>query len=188
MTVRRRRSRHAQGGGRGRRTSVSAWPARQTGVIADHHHAHHHPSPEDHRAAVDTALAALRDAGGRVTDGRRAIVTAVLAGDDHHVTADELADALRSEHPGLALSTIYRTLEALEELGIVARVDLGQGRAVYHPIDHAHHHLVCSTCGAVEEIPHDALAPLAQDLASRTGFTLSKQQLTLTGTCKACHP
>lgn len=86
------------------------------------------------------------------------------------------------------MSTIYRTLEALEELGIVARVDLGQGRAVYHPIDHAHHHLVCTTCGTVEELPDAALAPLARDLASRTGFTLSHQQLTLTGTCRSCGP
>jgi Fur family ferric uptake transcriptional regulator len=152
-----------------------------------HAHDHHHPSPEAHRESVDAALAALRDAGGRVTDGRRAIVTAVLAGEDHHVTADELAAALRADHPGLALSTIYRTLDALEELGIVARVDLGQGRAVYHPIDHAHHHLVCSTCGAVEEVPAEALAPLADDLDTRIGFALSRQQLTLTGTCAHCR-
>lgn len=147
---------------------------------------HHHPSPDAHRAAVDAALAALRQAGGRVTEGRRAIVTAVLDGEDHHVTADEVAAALRAEHPGLALSTVYRTLEALEELGIVARVDLGQGRAVYHPIDHAHHHLVCSVCGTVEEVPEAAVEPLAADLRTRTGFALARQQLTLTGTCRRC--
>jgi len=169
--------------------TVSAASGRQTDVIADHHHHdddHHHPSPDAHRAAVDAALAALRDAGGRVTEGRRAIVTAVLAGEDHHVTADELAAALRADHPTLAVSTIYRTLEALEELDIVARVDLGQGRAVYHPIDHAHHHLVCTTCGAVEEVPDEAMAPLADDLRSRVGFALARQQLTLTGTCRRC--
>jgi Fur family ferric uptake transcriptional regulator len=154
---------------------------------ASHERHHHHPSPEAHRESVEAALAALRDAGGRITDGRRAIVTAVLAGDDHHVTVDELAAELRASHPALALSTIYRTLETLEELGIVARVDLGQGRAVYHPIDHAHHHLVCSTCGAVEEVPDEAMAPLAADLESRVGFALSRQQLTLTGTCRRCR-
>jgi Fur family ferric uptake transcriptional regulator len=154
-------------------------------VIVPHHH---HPSPEAHREAVDAALAALRDAGGRVTDGRRAIVTAVLAGDDHHVTADELSTALKADHPTLAVSTIYRTLEALEELGIVARVDLGQGRAVYHPIDHAHHHLVCTTCGTVEEVPADAVDPLATDLDRRRGFALASEQLTLRGTCARCRP
>lgn len=149
---------------------------------------HHHPSPDEHRAAVDAALVALREAGGRVTEGRRAIVAAVLDGDDHHVTADEVLASLRDEHPGLALSTIYRTLDALEERGIVARVDLGQGRAVYHPIDHAHHHLVCTVCGAVDEVPADAVAPLAADLAARSGFTLAPQQLTLKGTCPRCRP
>lgn len=148
---------------------------------------HHHPSPEAHRESVEAALAALREAGGRVTEGRRAIVNAVLAGEDHHVTADELATALRADHPTLAVSTIYRTLEALEDLGIVARVDLGQGRAVYHPIDHAHHHLVCSTCGAVEEVTEAALAPLAIDLEARVGFVLAARQLTLTGTCRRCR-
>jgi Fur family ferric uptake transcriptional regulator len=147
----------------------------------------HHPTPADHRDAVDAALVALREAGGRVTDGRRAIVAAVLDGDDHHVTADELAAALRADYPTLAVSTIYRTLEALEELGIVARVDLGQGRAVYHPIDHAHHHLVCSRCGRVEEVPDEALAPLAADLDDRVGFALARQQLTLTGLCRTCR-
>lgn len=147
----------------------------------------HHPSPSAHRAAVDAALDALRHAGGRVTEGRRAIVAAVLDGEDHHVTADELAASLRASHPTLAVSTIYRTLDALEELGIVARLDLGQGRAVYHPIDHAHDHLVCTACGAVEEVPAEAIGPLAADLDARSGFALAPQQLTLSGTCRRCR-
>lgn len=144
-----------------------------------------HPSPDAHQSAVDAALAALRRAGGRITAGRRAIVNAVLAGDDHHVTVDELAARLQRDNPSLAPSTVYRTLEALEGVGYVTRVDLGQGRAVYHPSDHVHHHLVCTGCGALVELGHDDVRDLARRLERRTGFALD-QHLTLYGTCPDC--
>ncbi len=150
-----------------------------------HHPTHEHPSPADHAATVEAALDALRAAGGRITGGRRAIVTAVLSGDDHHVTADDLAGRLQRDNPSLAVSTVYRTLEALEEIGFVTRVDLGQGRAVYHPIDHRHHHLVCTMCGALAELGDDSVGAFARRVEQRTGFDLG-EHLTLYGTCADC--
>lgn len=146
----------------------------------------HHPTDDDHRAGVDAALAALRDAGGRITAGRRAIVTAVLAGDDHHVTADELASHLQRDNPDMAVSTIYRTLDALEELGIVVRIDLGQGRAVYHPVDHVHHHLVCRVCGRVDELAPGVVTPFLREVSGQSGFDVAGEPLTLHGRCAGC--
>lgn len=150
-------------------------------------HERPHHSHDDVDQRVEEVLERLRAAGGRVTDGRRAIVTGLYAGDDHHVTAEELAARLRSDHPDLARSTVYRTLEALERLDVVARVDLGKGGAVYHLVDHVHHHLVCDRCGAVVQLPSDALDGLAGQVEAAHGFALSGQPVTLAGTCRRCR-
>lgn len=151
-----------------------------------HDHGHPHPSPDEHRSAVDAALEAMREQGGRITGGRRAIVAAVLDGDDHHVTADEVVARLQADNPSLAVSTVYRTLETLEQLGFVTRVDLGQGRAVYHPVDHRHHHVVCTGCGAVAQVAEEVAAPLLATAAETTGWDVRGDHLTLHGRCPEC--
>jgi Fur family ferric uptake transcriptional regulator len=136
---------------------------------------------------VDAILEVLRADGGRVTTGRRAIVHALLAAPDHHVTADDVAAMVQADHPDVHLSTVYRTLEALERLGIVDRVGLGPGGAVYHLTDHVHHHLVCEECGSVTEVPASVLASLAVDLSERYEFRLSDHHLALRGRCRNCR-
>lgn len=152
-----------------------------------HHRAPHTHTHEDVDAAVDAILEQLRSEGGRVTTGRRAIVRALLTAEDHHVTADDVASTVQGQQPDVHLSTVYRTLDALEHLGVVDRVILGEGGAVYHLTDHAHHHLVCDRCGSVTEVPEDAFAHLADELASSHGFELSGRHLTLRGRCADCR-
>jgi Fur family ferric uptake transcriptional regulator len=150
----------------------------------------HHREPHLHGdlAAQERAiLDLLRGDGGRVTTGRRAIVRALLHGPDHHVTAEDVARIVHAEQPDVHLSTIYRTLDALEDLGVVGRVNLGAGGAVYHLTDHAHHHLVCEVCGSVTEVPDDVVGPLGHALEERYGFTLSTRHLAITGRCADCR-
>ena len=154
--------------------------------MPEHHRApHHHP---DTAELVEEMLELLRADGGRITTGRRAIVQALMGGVDHHVTADDIASAVQAEHPDVHLSTVYRTLDALERLGAVNRLNLGAKGAVYHLADpaHAHHHLVCEQCGAVIELTEDTVAPLEGDLAKRYGFAMSRHALTITGRCSNC--
>jgi Fur family ferric uptake transcriptional regulator len=137
---------------------------------------------------VDTVLERLRTEGGRVTGGRRAIVRALRAGPDHHVTADAVAALVQTDHPDVHLTTVYRTLDALERVGIVERVDLGLGGAtLYHLTDHGHHHLVCRGCGAVIELGDDDLGGLRASLETRHGFTLADHHLSLGGLCRRCR-
>ena len=150
-------------------------------------HVHDDHDHGDAGEQVQTVLDALRDAGGRVTTGRRAIVHALYAGGDHHVTAEDVASAVQADHPDVHLSTVYRTLEALEELGVVTRVTLGQGPAVYHLADHAHHHLLCDRCGSVIEIPRELAVPLARRIATDYGFDVAASHLVLSGVCEACR-
>ena len=133
---------------------------------------------------VAVILARMRAAGGRVTVARRALVQALVAGE--HLTADDLAAQVQALHPDVHLSTVYRTLDALEELGIVTHVHLGHGRAVYHLAESAHLHLVCSRCGSVTEVSDDVIAPLADMVSRENGFTLEPRHFALLGTCRTC--
>jgi Fur family ferric uptake transcriptional regulator len=86
-------------------------------------------------------------------------------------------------------ATVYRTLDRLEELGVVSHVHLGHGPSTFH-LDHVegrpHHHAVCSSCGAVVEVPTGALDALADGLRSEYGFELSSQHFALSGRCSSC--
>jgi Fur family ferric uptake transcriptional regulator len=150
---------------------------------AHHREPHVHDDVEEREAAI---LEALRTEGGRVTTGRRAIVRALLTGPDHHVTADDVATAVQADHPDVHRSTVYRTLEVLEQLGVVTRIDLGAPSAVYHLADHAHHHLVCEGCGSVTEVPTALLARLARTLDERYGFAMAGH-VAVDGRCATCR-
>lgn len=136
-------------------------------------------------ARQEQILAALRATGGRVTPARRALVAALL-GSPKHATADDLATAVQQSHPDVHQSTIYRTLDALEALGVVDHVHLGHGRAVYHLADDPHQHLVCEVCGHVIEVADDAFADLADKLQREHRFTLRPNHFAVLGRCAAC--
>ena len=134
---------------------------------------------------LERILALLRAEGGRVTSARRALVEALLAA-DAHVTADDLAARVQAAHPEVHRSTVYRTLDALERLGVVVHSHLGHGGGVYHLADERHQHLVCEQCGAVVEMPDDVLEPLARTVRRRYGFTIEPGHFALVGRCAAC--
>ena len=127
----------------------------------------------------------IRDHGGRVTTARRALVTALVHARGH-VTAEDLAALVQKAQPDVHLSTIYRSLDALERIGVVDHVHLGHGRAVYHLADEPHQHLVCEVCGAVVEVPDATFAELSDTLRQRYGFTIRPNHFAVLGRCRAC--
>jgi Fur family ferric uptake transcriptional regulator len=130
-------------------------------------------------------LDGMRASGVRVTAARRAVVQALVEAADH-VTADDLAAAVARAEPDVHLSTVYRTLDALEKLGVVTHVHLGHGRAVYHLTDHLHQHAVCEACGHVVELPDDVLHDVVDRLARETGFVIDPHHFALVGRCAHC--
>ena len=120
-----------------------------------------------------------------MTAARRAIVTALLES-ANHVTADDLTAAVQRAHPDVHESTIYRCLDALEELEVVDHVHLGHGRAVYHLADERHQHLVCSACGAVVEVPDEVFDELTARLEAEFGFRLEPGHFAVPGRCAGC--
>jgi Fe2+ or Zn2+ uptake regulation protein len=135
----------------------------------------------DHRDLID----ALRARGMRVTPQRLEIHDA-LARLGRHATADEVLRQVRSSQPGLSLPTVYATLDLLVELGAARRVNAASGAALYDPRADAHAHLVCASCGKVEdvELALDEAALLRG--ARRAGARADAAEVVLRGRCAAC--
>jgi Fe2+ or Zn2+ uptake regulation protein len=132
---------------------------------------------------ADELLDRLREQGGRITTARRLVVSTLL-GAPGHITAEELAAAIQEQHPEVHLSTVYRTLDSLEKLGIVEHTHIGHGPSVYH-VGVTHQHLVCEECGAVIDVPVDLLEDLQHALHAQYGFDLHIGHFALLGRCAA---
>ena len=130
--------------------------------------------------------ALLRAHGGRSTPARRAVIRALLAADDHHVTAPELLAAIRQDDPGFQESSLYRTLDRLVALEVVHELHLGPGRTVFHLGTHPHHHLVCVRCGGVTHVAPSALASLQARLEREHGLRLDPVRSSMSGICADC--
>jgi Fur family ferric uptake transcriptional regulator len=129
--------------------------------------------------------ARLREQGYRITMQRELVYEAVH--DLDHATPDDLLTAVKQRDPGINLSTIYRTLDVLEAVGLVRHSHLGHGSPTYHAADHATHlHLVCSRCGAVDEVPSDAALTFVGTLSADFGFTTDMEHFAIHGLCRAC--
>ena len=135
----------------------------------------------------DEILDALDVAGFRLTGPRRALAD-LIADQDGHFTAAELVAATRSRRLGVGRATVFRTLEALEGVGRIERIDLPTGEHAYVACERAHHHhVVCSRCGRTSEIDDAGLRTVVGEIARRTGYRVDEHRLELFGLCPACQ-
>jgi Fur family transcriptional regulator, ferric uptake regulator len=133
---------------------------------------------------------ALRQRGLRMTPQRQLILD-VLASIHGHFAADQVHQQVVSVFPDVNISTVYRTLEVLEELGVVRHTHFHDGVAQYERADAVRHqHLVCSRCGADTELDLSVLQPLADELRRRYGFEADLAHSAIIGLCRDCaaHP
>jgi Fur family transcriptional regulator, ferric uptake regulator len=136
---------------------------------------------------VDALRDELRSRGLRWTPQRRMIVAAVVDAPDH-VTGSELVERCRAIDPETTPSTVYRTLEVLEELGVVSHAHGLDGREEYHVrrvIDHAH--LLCARCGGRAELVSTETDRLVGAVAEAHGFAVDVAHLSIVGTCAGCR-
>ncbi len=146
-----------------------------------HRHTHEVPAP-----TIEELTAELRRRGQRVTTARRAVLEQLLLAGDVHLSADELARAVGEQHPEIHLSTIYRTLDALDEAGLIHRAPFDDHTTSYHLTDDVHHHAVCRDCGATLSLPPELLEPLTRRLLRDHGFHADPRHLTIDGRCAEC--
>lgn len=138
-------------------------------------------------SAIDSGalVEGLRHAGLRVTRPRRLICEVLAAVHDDHPTAADLHRLVEARaEVRVDLSTVYRTIEALERVEAIHHVHLGHGPAVIHLSDHAdHHHLVCDVCGRTEDIPVEELDELTKRLEEKYSFTAAGFHFAMIGRC-----
>jgi Fur family transcriptional regulator, ferric uptake regulator len=129
----------------------------------------------------------LHDNGHRLTAARRAIL-AVLSKAGGHVSADELAELVRADAPGVGRMTVYRTLDLLHELELIRPVYQGTGAAHYVLMENGHHHhLICSTCDRVIEFDDCVLAEMEELVGQRFNFEIKGHLLEFYGRCQECQ-
>jgi Fur family ferric uptake transcriptional regulator len=130
----------------------------------------------------------LRERGQRMTPQRQLILEAVqqLEG---HISAEAVHARVAARFPQVNISTVYRTLELLQELGLVTHTHFDDGVAQYHRADQGvHQHLVCRQCGSEQELGLELLEPLGLELRRRHGFQADLAHFALVGLCQACAP
>ncbi len=136
-------------------------------------------------STVDEVLAMLRARGGRATPSRR-ILLDVLFNLQGHASAEQLAAAVQARAPDVHLSTIYRSLEDLQRLGVVSHTHLGHGPATYLLASQAHAHFICEQCGTMIEAPDELFDGLASTARDKLGFTIDPHHFAMLGRCSAC--
>ena len=133
----------------------------------------------------------LRASGHRLTSSRKVILEA-LAASGGHLSADEMAAAVRRLDGTVSRMTVYRTLELLCELGQVRQVYQGARAARFVLLENGvHHHFICSECGRIVEIDYCQLEDFQQDyltnLQASAGFSVQSHLLELYGLCEDCQ-
>jgi Fe2+ or Zn2+ uptake regulation protein len=134
---------------------------------------------------TETLTMLFREQGLRVTPQRQAIFR-LLEGDDSHPTVESLFDRARADMPTISLKTVYQTVHDLEALGEVSVLDLGTGSVRVDPnVEDDHHHLLCTSCGRVRDVPVE-FDGLHVPIRYRRDFTVDDVQVIFRGHCDNC--
>jgi Fur family ferric uptake transcriptional regulator len=123
---------------------------------------------------------ALRARGLRMTPQRQRVLDAVRA--LGHATPEEISASLSD----VDVATVYRAVQLLESLGLVAHTHLGHGAPSYRPAEDEHIHIVCHDCGGVVDAPAGLVGPLVRRLRDERGFTVDLAHFTVFGRCADC--
>ena len=143
---------------------------------------HPHTPPRD-----DAELAELlRERGLRATS-QRVVMHRLLRQRNGNVSADDLLSEDGKRLPSVSLLTVYATLELFEQLGVVRRVNGGGGTIRWDTRADAHHHMVCSNCGRIEDMETALDLEGARRSAARAGFRPDRAEVVVSGLCADCR-
>jgi Fur family ferric uptake transcriptional regulator len=138
-------------------------------------------------ASEDEALEVLRAEGKRIT-AQRAVLLEVIRESDGHLDADEIYRRARTKDPRISLSTVYRNLAMLKDLGLVSELHLDEEHHHYEiREDTDHYHLICSGCDRVFEFESPLVAQMVADVDEGHGFLSERAHVDLVGLCRDCR-
>jgi Fur family ferric uptake transcriptional regulator len=132
----------------------------------------------------------LKEKGYKLTPQRRSIIDSIIKNEGNHLTTEEIYDLVKIECPEIGLATVYRTVQLLEDIGVVCKLELNDGCNRYELIhedeNHHHHHLICTNCGKVIEVQGDLLEGLETEIQKTYDFEVKNHSLKFYGFCKEC--
>ncbi|MFZ5351122.1 MAG: Fur family transcriptional regulator [Bacillota bacterium] len=131
----------------------------------------------------------LKEKGFKLTAQRKSVVDIILENEGKHLSAEEIYDLVKIKSPDIGLATVYRTMQILDEIGLVYKHNFDDGRSRYEVTsneDHQHHHLVCTKCGKVIEVEEDLLEQLENQVENKYGFTITNHIVKFLGYCERC--
>jgi Fur family ferric uptake transcriptional regulator len=138
-------------------------------------------------ASHDEALEVLRAEGKRIT-AQRALLLRVIRESDGHLDADEIYRRARTKDPRISLSTVYRNLAMLKDLGLVSELHLDEEHHHYEiKEDTDHYHLICSGCDRVFEFESPLVAQMVAEVDEDHGFLTERAHVDLVGLCRECR-
>ena len=136
--------------------------------------------------SIDAVTDALRRAGHRVTTPAKTVLQALFAA-DRPISAEQIADGLGGKFPTLELTSVYRNLERLEQLGVVSHVHLAHGPGLYALArDGDSEYLVCEDCGRVTTVEPAQLDPIRETIRDKFGYQVRFSHFPLHGHCEEC--
>jgi Fe2+ or Zn2+ uptake regulation protein len=144
----------------------------------------HRPYNDTVQANPDALIHLLGQAGHRITQPRKAVIEALCRA-RRSLDANELLERAKKIHAGVGLATVYRTLDMLEAIGVVRKVQLDGSYHVVACEDHSlHYHLICEKCHSVTELAVDP--PALEKIAHQRGFTVKPAPIEVMGLCDDC--
>ncbi|HOJ09922.1 MAG TPA: Fur family transcriptional regulator [Clostridiales bacterium] len=132
----------------------------------------------------------LRLKGYRVTGQRQAVLDVIVNNEGRHLCSEEIYELVKADFPEIGLATVYRTLFLLENMGIIYKIDLDDGKGRYElnkgGEDHLHHHLICTECGSISEVNYDLLEFLEEQIYNKNDFLVKNHSVKFYGICGKC--
>ena len=147
---------------------------------------------ENHQLfALQDLRGKLYERGYKMTPQRKQILQ-IFVEHPEHLSAEDVYNILREQDSEIGLATVYRALDLLSELGILVKIDFGDGCARYElntadPNVHHHHHLICVKCKKVIEVEEDLLDDLEATISKKSGFQILNHEVKFFGYCKDCQ-
>ena len=139
---------------------------------------------------IDSLKENLKDKGYKLTPQRRATLDTIIENQGKHLNTEEIYDLVKEKCPEIGLATVYRTLQLLDEMSILSKLNLDDGCIRYelntNENDHQHHHLICQKCNDVIEVELDLLETLEEEIEKKHHFEIKDHSVKFYGTCSKC--
>lgn len=132
----------------------------------------------------------LKDKGLKLTTQRKNVLEVLQDQEGSHLTAEEIYDFVKEKCPEIGLATVYRTIQLLNELKLIDKLNLDDGFIRYeigkYNDDHHHHHLICEVCGDVIEVEDDLMESIEEEFNEKYNFMVTDHKVKFYGICGNC--